>query len=109
MTATDTAALLSYEWPGNVRELRHVAERRVLAARRGGGSVSAALRIEDTDLDIPETLREAIAAFERTLISKSIKAHNGKMEIVAEALGIGRRTLNDKIVKLGIEKDSLLE
>ena len=109
LTATDTAALLSYEWPGNVRELRHVAERRVLAARRGGGSVSAALRIEDTDLDIPETLREAIAAFERTLISKSIKAHNGKMEIVAEALGIGRRTLNDKIVKLGIEKDSLLE
>jgi DNA-binding NtrC family response regulator len=31
------------------------------------------------------------------------------MESVAEALGIGRRTLNDKIVKLGIAKDVLLE
>ncbi len=108
LTAGETATLLSYEWPGNVRELRHVAERRVLAARRGGGSIAAALRIEDTEHEIPETLREAIAAFERTLICKSIKAHSGKMDAVAEALGIGRRTLNDKIVKLGIEKDGLL-
>ncbi|WP_114285318.1 sigma-54-dependent transcriptional regulator [Candidatus Halocynthiibacter alkanivorans] len=109
LTAGDAATLLSYDWPGNVRELRHVAERRVLAARRGGGSVAAALRIEEGDQDIPETLREAIAAFERTLISKSIKTHGGRMESVAEALGIGRRTLNDKIVKLGIAKDVLLE
>ena len=29
-------------------------------------------------------------------------------EAVAEALGIGRRTLNDKIVKLGLDKDALL-
>ncbi|HGG04790.1 MAG TPA: sigma-54-dependent Fis family transcriptional regulator [Aliiroseovarius sp.] len=108
LTASDTATLLSYDWPGNVRELRHVAERRVLAARRGGGSVAAALRIEDTDHEFPETLREAIAGFERTLICRSITAHGGKMDAVAEALGIGRRTLNDKIVKLGIEKDELL-
>ena len=60
LTASDTATLLSYEWPGNVRELRHVAERRVLAARRGGGSIAAALRIEDADHEIPETLREEI-------------------------------------------------
>ncbi len=109
LSAPDTAALLSYDWPGNVRELRHVAERRVLAARRGGGSVAAALRLEDTDHDIPETLREAIAAFEHSLISKAIRAHGGKMDAVAEALGIGRRTLNDKIVKLGIDKDQLLQ
>lgn len=108
LSASDTATLLSYDWPGNVRELRHVAERRVLAARRGGGSVAGALRIEDGDDDIPETLREAIATFERTLISRAIKTHGGRMEAVAEALGIGRRTLNDKIVKLGIDKDTLL-
>jgi len=108
LTAADTAALLSYEWPGNVRELRHVAERRVLAARRGGGSVPAAMRLEEGEHDVPETLREAIAAFERTLICKSIYTHSGRMDAVAEALGIGRRTLNDKIVKLGIDKDILL-
>lgn len=108
LTAADTAMLLSYDWPGNIRELRHVAERRVLAARRGGGSIAAALRVEDADLEIPETLREAIAGFECTLICNAIKAHGGKMDAVAEALGIGRRTLNDKIVKLGIDKDLLL-
>jgi DNA-binding NtrC family response regulator len=31
------------------------------------------------------------------------------MDAVAEALGIGRRTLNDKIVKLGLEKSALLD
>ncbi len=108
LTTGDAAALLAWEWPGNVRELRHVAERRVLAARRGGGSVSAALRLQEAENDIPETLREAVAAFERTLVAKSIRTHGGRMDAVAEALGIGRRTLNEKIVKLGIEKDSLL-
>jgi DNA-binding NtrC family response regulator len=31
------------------------------------------------------------------------------MDAVAEALGIGRRTLNEKIVKLGLEKSKLLD
>ncbi len=108
LSTADAAALLAYDWPGNVRELRHVAERRVLAARRGGGSVAMALRLEDPENDIPETLREAVAAFEKTLVAKSIRTHKGRMDAVAEALGIGRRTLNEKIVKLGIEKETLL-
>jgi DNA-binding NtrC family response regulator len=109
MTAEDAAALLAHSWPGNVRELRHVAERRVLAARRGGGSVAEALRTDDLIDDVPATLREAVARFERTLISQAISNHGGRMDAVAEALGIGRRTLNDKIVKLGLEKSKLLE
>ncbi len=109
LTAEDAAALLAHDWPGNVRELRHVAERRVLAARRGGGSVADALRMADLTDDVPATLREAVARFERTLISQAIAAHAGRMDAVAEALGIGRRTLNEKIVKLGLEKEKLLD
>jgi two-component system C4-dicarboxylate transport response regulator DctD len=109
LTTEDMSALMSHEWPGNVRELRHVAERRLLAARRGRGSVSEAIHPDQQDSgDVPDTLREAVAAFERELISKAIKTHQGKMDAVAEALGIGRRTLNDKIVKLGLNKDELL-
>jgi len=104
----DTAALLAHDWPGNVRELRHVAERRVLAARRGRGSVSEAIRADQAIADVPDTLREAVAAFERELIAKAIRTHRGRMDAVAEALGIGRRTLNEKIVKLGLDKDALL-
>lgn len=106
--AEDIAALLAHEWPGNVRELRNVAERRVLAARRGGGSMVQALQTDQLLDDVPVTLREAVAAFERELIAKAIRAHEGRMDAVAEALGIGRRTLNEKIVKLDLDKDALL-
>jgi two-component system C4-dicarboxylate transport response regulator DctD len=103
-TSEDIAALLAHSWPGNVRELRHVAERRILAARRGMGSVAEAIaRIGDAD-DIPDTLREAIAAFERQIIGNALIIHDGKMDAVAEALGIGRRTLNEKMVKLNLDR-----
>jgi len=108
LTPEDSAALLAHDWPGNVRELRNVCERRVLSARRGGGSMAQALRRDALADDVPDTLRAAVAAFERDLIAKAITAHEGKMEAVAEALGIGRRTLNEKIVKLGLDKEALL-
>jgi DNA-binding NtrC family response regulator len=104
----DMAALLSHDWPGNVRELRNVCARRVMAARRGGGSMAAALTGDLGADEMPDTLREAVAAFERELIGKAIKAHAGRMDAAAEALGIGRRTLNEKIVKLGLNKDAFL-
>ncbi len=109
LTAEDMSALLSHGWPGNVRELRHVAERRALAARRGGGSVAQALATEDLTEDVPGTLRDAVARFESSLIAQAIKSHQGRMDAVAEALGIGRRTLNEKIVKLGLDKQQLLD
>jgi DNA-binding NtrC family response regulator len=104
----DIAALLAHDWPGNVRELRSVAERRVLSARRGVGSVASALSRESGKEDIPDTLREAVAVFERQLIAKALATHQGRMDAVAESLGIGRRTLNEKIVKLGLNKDDVL-
>ena len=108
ITPDDVAALMTHDWPGNVRELRSVAERRVLSARRGSGSMAAALMTDTLVDDIPDTLREAVASFERELIGKAISAHEGRMDAVADALGIGRRTLNEKIVKLGLDKDALL-
>lgn len=108
MSKDDLAALLAHDWPGNVRELRNVCERRVLAARRGGGAMVQAIAADQHLDDVPSTLREAVAAFERELIGKAIQAHEGRMDATAEALGIGRRTLNEKIVKLGLDKDALL-
>lgn len=105
----DIAALLAHHWPGNVRELRHVAERRVLAARRGAGSVAEALSPRGPQPeDIPENLRGAVAALERQMIARALQTHQGRMDDVAGALGIGRRTLNEKIVKLGLDKDTIL-
>ncbi len=109
ITSDDFAALMAHDWPGNVRELRSVSERRILAARRGAGSAAAALQKDGDYGDVPENLRGAVAAFERQLIAKALTTHQGKMDAVAEALGIGRRTLNEKIVKLGLNKDEVLK
>jgi two-component system C4-dicarboxylate transport response regulator DctD len=109
-TAEDFSALMRHDWPGNVRELRNVCERRILMARRCGGSFASALSgAVDDDKTYPDTLREAVAAFEAQLIAKAIKSSDGKMDDAAQMLGIGRRTLNEKIVKLGLNKSDILE
>ncbi|EBA04526.1 C4-dicarboxylate transport transcriptional regulatory protein DctD [Rhodobacterales bacterium HTCC2150] len=108
LTNDDISALIAYDWPGNVRELQNVAERRVLAQRRGGGSVRQAIAKQASSQAFPETLREAVAMFERELISRAIQNDDGRMDDVAASLGIGRRTLNEKIVKLGLDKDAIL-
>lgn len=108
LTNDDISALMSYDWPGNVRELQNVAERRVLAERRGGGSVRMAIERQTAMQPFPGTLREAVAVFEREVISRAIQDEEGRMDDAAAALGIGRRTLNEKIVKLDLDKDAIL-
>ena len=107
LSADDISALMTHDWPGNVRELKNVCERQILAGRRGPASVKAALS-QNNDADAPETLRESVAAFERHLISKALVSEEGRMDDVAAKLGIGRRTLNEKIVKLGLDKEKAL-
>ena len=68
-----------------------------------------ALRVDDGGEEVSGNLRGAVARFEATLIAQAVRTHQGRMDAVAEALGIGRRTLNEKIVKLGLDKDALLD
>ncbi len=108
LSDADYALLLAHDWPGNVRELRSVAERLVLAARFGRGSLQDAMMGDGPSTLAKSGLREAVAAFERQMIGKALQTHDGRMDDVANALGIGRRTLNEKIVKLGLDKSTLL-
>ena len=108
LSETDISVLMAHDWPGNVRELRHVAERAVMMSKQGLGFVQEALAGASLDPASRPGLREAVAAFERQMISKAIKAQQGRMDDTADVLGIGRRTLNEKIVKLGLDKDALL-
>ncbi|MFT5005980.1 MAG: DNA-binding NtrC family response regulator [Paracoccaceae bacterium] len=108
LTDTDLTALMAHDWPGNVRELRSVAERHVLAPRFGRSNILEAVSGETIEVLTKPGLREAVAAFERRVIGRALQTHEGRMEDVADALGIGRRTLNEKIVKLGLDKDAFL-
>ena len=104
----DLAGLMAHTWPGNVRELRNVAERFVVMSRHGVERISEMISGTNTFEAPRPGLREAVAAFERQMIGKAIQDHDGRMDDTAEALGIGRRTLNEKIVKLGLDKEALL-
>lgn len=108
LSDADIAALIAHTWPGNVRELRNVVERFVILAQYGQGTMSDALLIADGAAPPLPGLREAVAALERQMIGKAIQSNEGRMDDAADELGIGRRTLNEKIVKLGLDKDALL-
>lgn len=108
VTEDDLRALLGYDWPGNVRELRNIAERRVIMAGQGCQSFAEVMPGGIFDQSSKPGLREAVASFERQMIARALQTHEGRMDDAALALGIGRRTLNEKIVKLGLDKDALL-
>jgi len=105
-TGDDVAALLVHDWPGNVRELRHVAERRILAARRGRGSVAEALRALPTEGDGQLSLKQSVERYEKLLIDRALAANAGRMDDAAADLGIARRTLNEKFARYGLTSTS---
>lgn len=51
-------------------------------------------------------LTEQIEAYERTLITNSLRQHNGSVSKVIAELDVPRRTLNAKMKKYGIERSS---
>ncbi len=92
-------AIVRRDWPGNVRELRNAAERCALG-----------LGLE-TPTDLPEATRseggklaDRVAAFERAEIVRALIASGGALKPVYESLGLSRKTLYEKMQKLGIDK-----
>ena len=92
------AQLIARPWPGNVRELRNVAERVVL-----GLGLDDAPGTADTGIDVGR-LADRVAAFERDQIVQALRAHGGALKPVYESLGLSRKTLYEKMQKLGIDK-----
>lgn len=86
--------LLRRSWPGNVRELKAAAERFALGLDIPEGSAAP--------LAAPESLADRVAAFEAREIRLALEHCRGNTERAAKALGMARRTLNDKISRYGI-------
>ncbi len=103
-------ALENYDWPGNVRELENEIERLVTLAepeqrlqfehlspkfRRAAAQAS-------TSPQRPARLREAVDVLEREMIAEAlVKFHNNKSR-VAQALGLSRLGLMQKMERLGL-------
>ena len=95
------AAVAARDWPGNVRQLENALARAAIAAR-GRAILAEHLDAEDERPPaepIAEALplRAALAELERRLIRRALEASRGNRTKAAEALGVSRRMLFDKI------------
>ncbi len=96
------AMLLRHTWPGNVRELQNAAERFALG-------LELALDGQPDSSPAPQelppasgNLSEQVEHFERSLIAAELGRSHSSLRSLAEALGIPRTTLHDKLRKHGL-------
>ena len=103
--------LANYPWPGNVRELRNVLEQAVLLSR--GAELDPLLLPQMLHREQPreESLKIQIGAtmaeIERDVILKTLEAHQGNKTAAAEALGISRRSIYNKLTDYGLSPSFL--
>ena len=106
LSNSELGVLMSHDWPGNVRELKNVAERMVLSNLPEADRISVVMNMAKGNLTISHgsSLDEQMQHFERQVIRTALKRHNGKISRVMEELDVPRRTLNSKMVRLGITR-----
>lgn len=99
--------LEQYKWPGNVRELENFIERIVIIGNESAitaNQVYAIINISSSS-DIGNikdfSLKDAVAQFERTLISDALSTYKSTYK-AAEALGSTQSTIARKAKALGI-------
>ena len=82
-----------------MRELQNTAERFALGLGLG---LERPGREPSADLAGGGSLGEQVEAFERALIAAELNRPHGSLRSVAEALGLPRKTLHDKLRKHGL-------
>jgi DNA-binding NtrC family response regulator len=90
--------LMGLPWPGNVRELRNVADRLVLGLPLGEPGTNHGT-------SPARSLDEQMAMFERHVIEEALSRCGGRAVLASERLGLPKKTLYDKMKRLGISTD----
>jgi DNA-binding NtrC family response regulator len=121
--------LTSHAWPGNIRELRNACERAVLLATgalierhhlttiddpatrrpdqrtRGSATIPPPSGIQaPSAADMPTQVRTTVAGLEKQRILEALDRCAGNQTRAAEALGISRRTLINRLDDYGIAR-----
>jgi transcriptional regulator with PAS, ATPase and Fis domain len=98
--------LTAMAWPGNVRELENMIERLAIFSTTGEITMedveSERIRsapATSNDEPVPTTLRD----MERQHIVRVLRETGGNKSQAAKRLGIERKTLHQKVLRLGIE------
>ncbi len=103
LTDDGRGALAAAAWPGNVRELANVLERSAILADRADIGADDLALLPDTDgtgggAAAPTTMSE----LEREAIERALTATGGNRRLAAARLGIGLRTLYEKLKRYGL-------
>jgi DNA-binding NtrC family response regulator len=95
--------LTGYDWPGNIRELQNVIERAIIMVKDG-----EKIGREDLPADLLEkqprnkALINEVRKAERALLLRTLEECHWNRTQTAKKLGIGRRTLYDKLARFRI-------
>ena len=96
-------ALLDHDWPGNVRELENVLERALVL---GHGVIDLDLLPDTVRRSVPRaaalpaeglSFKDAVASYERALLSAALQRASGVQKRAAELLGLKPTTLNEML------------
>lgn len=93
--------LAAGSWPGNVRELRNALERAMILAD-GDVLRGEHLWLDSEPAEAPLPGGESLAELERRTIESTLVTVDGNRKAAAAKLGIGLRTLYDKLKRYGI-------
>jgi DNA-binding NtrC family response regulator len=111
-------ALMRRRWPGNVRELRNAIERACLlaegerieprqlgdegdAAEAEAAAAAAVAAEADGDAAMPR-LEDFLRSQEREFIRQALQRHDWQIGVTADALGISRKSLWERMKRLAI-------
>jgi DNA-binding NtrC family response regulator len=110
------ATLTRHPWPGNVRELRNVLEQAaVLASSESievgdlhlpGQSSPAEFTFQQMDgIAFSDAKRQTVETFERDFLLRALRKHEGNVSRTAQAIGMVRQSLQQKIRELGLRSE----
>lgn len=102
------SALVSYDWPGNVRELENALRRAVIFSdglvvqvsdlpRRLNAVAVPPVNRPSEATALSDVVGRTVERIERTLIETTLKQYHGNRSATADALGINRKTLFNKL------------
>ncbi|MGH0033977.1 MAG: sigma-54-dependent transcriptional regulator [Myxococcota bacterium] len=111
------ARLARHPWPGNVRELRNVLEQamvlssgeRIEEADLNLGDapavVDAPAEAEVSDMSFGDAKRATVEKFERSYLLRALRENEGNVSRTAQAIGMVRQSLQQKIRELGLRSE----
>ncbi|ODN72627.1 sigma-54-dependent transcriptional regulator [Methylobrevis pamukkalensis] len=101
LRAATLSALRAHSWPGNIRELRNAAERYALGF---GEALEPRLATPASPASRRLSLARELEEAERRIIEQALAESGGNIAAVMERLDVPRRTLNEKMARLGIDR-----